>query len=188
MGDESKIKFVKVDPNTRIEAITSGKVDMVIATMSITPQRQYFIDFSLPYYVAGQTVMVKEDSDVHTFADLKDKTTIVLLGSTSEKNLRRIVPTARIIGYKNYEDAFRAYEEGVGDAISSDNTILSGYVLDNAGNRILKNTISKESYAIGIKQTEKNDKLKKNLDIIINRVNRDGTLRQLKEKWQLIHH
>ena len=185
LGSERKIKFVRVTPDTRIEAITSGEVDMIIATMSVTPQRQYFVDFSTPYYVAGQTVMVKEDSDIHTFSDLKDKTTIVLLGSTSEKNLRGIIPTARIIGYKNYENAFKAYEDGIGDAISTDNTILAGYMLDHHGNRLLKNKISKEAYAIGIKQTDEDDKLRKSLNIIINRMHKDGTLKELKKKWHL---
>lgn len=185
LGSERKIKFVRVTPDTRIEAITSGEVDMVIATMSETPQRHYFIDFSKPYYVAGQTALVKEDSDIYTFSDLKDKTTIVLLGSTSEKNLRGIIPTARIIGYKNYENAFKAYEEGIGDAISTDNTILSGYMLDHKGHRLLKNKISKERYAIGIKQTEGDNELKKNLDIIITRMHKDGTIKELKKKWHL---
>lgn len=184
LGSERKIKFVSVTPNTRIEAVTSGEVDMVIATMSITPQREYLIDFTQPYYIAGQTAMVKEDSDIHTFADLKNKTTIVTLGSTSEKNIRGIIPTARIIGYKNYQDAFNAFEQGVGDAISTDNTILSGFLMDHCCYRILKNKISQEPYAIGIK-SEDNKKLKKNLDVIINRMQKDGTIKSLKEKWQL---
>lgn len=186
LGSERKIKFIGVTPDKRIEAITSGEVDMVIATLSITPQRQYLIDFTQPYYMAGQTALVKEDSDIYTFADLKNKTTIVVLGSTAEKNIRRIIPTAKIIGYKNYKDAFNAFEQGKGDAISSDNTILSGYLMDHSGYRMLKNKISKEPYAVGIKQSETDDnKLKKNLNIIITRMHKDGTIKSLKKKWQL---
>lgn len=185
LGSERKIKFISVTPNTRIEAITSGEVDMVIATMTIIPQRQYLIDFSKPYYVAGQTALVKADSDIYTFADLSKKTTIVVLGSTAEKNIRRIIPTARIIGYKNYQDALTAFEQGVGDAISSDDTILTGIIMDHPEYRMLKNKISREPYAIGVQQTEDENKLQKQLDIIITRMQKDGTLKALKEKWQL---
>lgn len=184
LGSERKIEFISVTPNTRIEAITSDEVDIVIATMSITPQRQYLIDFSVPYYIAGQTAVVKEDSNIHTFADLKKKTTIVVLGSTAEQNIRRIIPTAHIIGYKNYEDAFDAFLAGKGDALSSDNTILSGFLMEHKGYRILKNRISQEPYAIGIKQND-DQKLKKNLDIIITRMNKDGTIKSLKKKWHI---
>ncbi len=185
LGSERKVKFVPVTPATRIEAITSGQVDMVIATMSITPQRQFLIDFTTPYYIAGQTAIVKEDSDIHTFSDLKRKTTIVVLGTTTEQNIRRIIPTARLNGYKNYEEAFKAFKEGQADALSSDNTILSGFLMDNKGYRILKNKISQEPYAIGIKRNEEDESLKKNLNIIITRMQKDGTIRALKKKWQL---
>lgn len=185
LGSERKIEFVPVSPATRIEAITSGKVDMVIATMTITPQRQYFIDFSDPYYIAGQTALVKEDSDIYNFSDLKKKTTIVVLGTTAESNIRRIIPTAKITGYKSYQEAFNAFKDGHADAISSDNTILSGFLIDNEGYRILKNKISQEPYAIGIKQTENDESLKRNLNITIARLHRDKTIKDLKNKWQV---
>lgn len=184
LGSERKIKLVPITTNNRIEAVTSGEVDMVIATMSITPQRQYLIDFSEPYYLAGQTALVKEDSDIHTFSDLKRKTIIISLGSTAEKNIRRIIPTARIVGYKTYKEAFQAFEEGKGDAISSDDSILSGLIMDKKGYRILKNKISYEPYAIGIKQYD-DKKLKSNLDVIITRMKKDRTIKALKQKWHL---
>ena len=175
LGSERKIKFVSINTSNRIEAITSGKIDMAIATMSITPQRQYLVDFSLPYYVAGQTALVREDSDVNTFADLKRKTIIIALGSTAEKNIRRILPTAKIIGYKTNSEAVQAFLEGKGDALSDDDVLLSGFMMDNPGFRIIGTRISHEPYAVGIKKYD-DQKLKKTLD---------GTIRELKQKWHL---
>ena len=57
--------------------------------------------------------------------------------------------------------------------------------MDNKGYRILKNKISQEPYAIGIKRNEEDESLKKNLNIIITRMQKDGTIRALKKKWQL---
>ncbi len=184
LGSDRKIQYVSVTPDTRIEAVTSGKVDMVIATMSITPQREYLIDFSKPYFAAGQTAVVNNDSEIHTFSDLKNKTIIIVLGSNSEKNIRNIIPTARIIGYKNYYDAYNALINGKGDALSTDDTILAGLIAGNDSYRLLKNRISKELYAIGIKQTD-DKKLKNNLDILITRMQNDGTIKELKQKWNL---
>ena len=186
LGSERKVKFVGVDASSRIEAITSEQVDIVIATMSIDQQRQLFIDFSKPYYIAGQTALIKEDSDVKTFADLARKTTIVVLGTTAEKNLRRIIPTAKIIGYKTNKEAFQAFENGIGDAISNDDTILSGFLINHSGYKMLRNRISREPYAIGLKKSETDDnELKRLLDIIITRMHKDGTIKELKNKWQL---
>ena len=184
LGSERKIKLVPITTDKRIEAVTSDEVDIVVATMSITPQRQYLIDFSEPYYIAGQTALVKEDSDIHTFSDLKRKTIIISLGSTAEKNIRRIIPTARIIGYKTYKEAFQAFINGKGDAISSDDSILSGMIMDKKGYRILKNKISYEPYAVGMKQYD-DKKLKNTIDVIITRMKKDGTIKSLKQKWHL---
>ncbi len=187
LGSERRIKFISVTPNTKIETLTSGEADLIIATMSITPQRALLIDFSTPYYVAGQSALVKEDSNIHTFSDLKDKRTIVVLGSTAEKNIRRIIPLAKIIGYKNYKEAFTAFSNGEADAISTDDTILSGFLTDHKGYRMLKNKITKEAYAVGIRKSddESDDKLKRNVNIIITRMQKDGTLKNLKKKWNL---
>lgn len=184
-GSEKNIKFVPVTSNTRIEAVTSGEVDMIIATMSNTESRRYIIDFSIPYYTAGQTAVVKNKSKIYSFADLKDKTTIVVMGSTSEQNLRRVIPTARIVGYSTYKEAFQALKDGKGDALSSDDTIISGFIAKNKGFRVLKGRISAEHYSIGIKQTD--DKLlKETLDSIITEMKNNGTLKELKKKWSLV--
>lgn len=185
LGSERKIKLVSVNPNTRIEAITSGQVDIVCATMSVNKQREYLVDFSKPYYATGQTALIKEDSDIYTFTDLKKKRTIVVMGTTSEKNIRRIIPTAHLIGYKNYAEAFEAFLNGYGDAIISDDTILSGFLIDHAGYRLLKNRITKEYYAVAMKKYDEDDSLKKSVDSVIIRLSKDGTLKELKKKWKL---
>ncbi len=185
IGNERKIEFVEVTPNTRIEAVTSSRVDMVIATMTVTPQRQFLIDFSQPYYIAGQTALVRDDSDIFSFSDLKRKSIIVVLGTTAEKNIRNIIPNAKIVGYKDYSSAFQAFKEGKADAISTDDTILSGFLADNnTGFRMLKNRISREPYAVGIKQQD-DKKLKNALDVIVTRMKKDGTINSLKKKWHL---
>ena len=185
LGTDKNIKYVSVNSNTRIESVTSGNVDMVIATMSITPQRQYLIDFSVPYYIASQTAVVKKDSDIYTFSDLRNKTTIIVMGTTAEKNLRRIVPTAKIIGYKTYDEAFSAFIQGKGEALITDDTILSDFIYKNKGYRMLKSKLSQEPYAVGMMKEEDNDKLKQSVDIVITRMLKDGTIKYLEKKWKL---
>ena len=93
LGDENAIEFQQVTSSNRIFSITSGTVDFSAATMTITPKRQRIIDFSIPYYIAGQAIMVAKDSPIKSVSDLAGKKVIVVLGSTSEQNIREIVPT-----------------------------------------------------------------------------------------------
>lgn len=50
--------------------VSTGDVDMVIATMTITPQRREIIDFSVPYDLAGQALLVRSNSRITSIADL----------------------------------------------------------------------------------------------------------------------
>ena len=68
--DESKVEFVQQDPAARIPNITTGKVDIVIQFMTITPQRSQLVAFTRPYYVEGIALLTRPDavhvSYVHT--------------------------------------------------------------------------------------------------------------------------
>lgn len=64
----------------------SGDVDMIIATMSITPNRKEILDFSTPYHTAGQALLVNKGSNVKSLKDLSGKRAIIVFGSTSEKH------------------------------------------------------------------------------------------------------
>ena len=70
LGSEEKVEFVEVTPTNRIITLTSGKVDMIIATMSVTPQRQLILDFSVPYHTAGQAMMVNKGSKLTSLMEL----------------------------------------------------------------------------------------------------------------------
>lgn len=185
LGDENKVKFKQVAPSTRIQAVTAGDVDVVIATMSITPQRRTIVDFSDPYFIAGQAIVVPLDSDITTYNDLNNKNVIVVLGTTGERNLRYFVPSAIVQGYKNYAEAFKAFKEGQADAITTDDSLLMGFVMDNKDYKILPKRFTQEPYGIAFKNSEDAASLKVNINRILSDMKSDGTLNNIKKKWNV---
>ena len=103
LGDENKVEFVPVTASDRMMKLYAGDIDMIIATMSITPSRLKLLDFSDPYYIAGQALLVNTGSSIKGIRDLEGKKAITVFGSTSERSLRMAVPNAGIIGYKTYD-------------------------------------------------------------------------------------
>lgn len=185
LGDENKIVFKQVTPANRIQSITSGNVDMVIATMSITPQRKTIIDFSDPYYIAGQAILVPEDSTINSSKDLNDKEVIVILGTTGEKNLRYFAPHAILKGYKTYSEGFSALKQKKADALTTDDSILMGFIIDNKGYKILAKRLTKEPYGIAFKNSEDASSLKVNINRILSDMRTDGFMYNLKTKWKI---
>ena len=109
---EEAVEFVPVTASNRISMLNTKKVDMLIATMSVTDQRQLVADFSVPYYVAGQAIVVPAKSDITSLRQLNGRQVIIIYGSTGEMSVRMNVPDATIIGYKTYIDGFNALKAG----------------------------------------------------------------------------
>jgi len=183
LGNRDAIEFQQVTSSNRIFSITSGAVDFTAATMTITPKRAQIIDFSNPYYIAGQAVMVPKDSEINDISDLAGKRIIVSLGSTSEMNIRQMFPDAEILGFRTYTDAFSALRAGRGDAMTTDDTIIYGFILENPEFIMLKERFTQEPYGLGFKKGRETFVLRETIDMILEDLARDGTLTRLKEKW-----
>ena len=69
--DETKVEYVRQEANARIPNITSGKVDVVIQFMTVSPARAQLVAFSRPYYVEGAALLTSPKSKYKTYADLK---------------------------------------------------------------------------------------------------------------------
>lgn len=183
LGSKHKIVFKNVTSQDRIKAAMSGDVDMVISTMTITPQRKKFVDFSVPYFVAGQVICVKKDSKIDTHNDLINKKVIIILGTTGEKNIKRFAPNALIEGYINNSDAINAFKNGSADAITTDDSLLQGLAMENDNYIILPERLTKEPYGIAFKRSKQTNSLKNNINEIINEMKVNGTLQSFKDKW-----
>ena len=185
LGNENKVEFVPVTASNRIMKLSANEVDFLIATMSITNQRQQILDFSVPYYVAGQAILVNSSSKATSLSDFEGKKLIIVFGSTSERNLRTNVPEVTVIGYKNYDDAYRALKQNKADGIVADDTILLNYVLKDKSVKLLPKRYSKEPYAVVFRKEKESERVLIRVNHIIGRLASKGQLNRLQEKWHI---
>jgi polar amino acid transport system substrate-binding protein len=143
------IAYVVVPNADRIPAVTSGQVDIVAETMTITCARQHpapgqndpaacCVDFSTEYYDAAQRILVPIGSPIHSVADLSGKRVCAAKVSTSLVNLTRENPAARQIAVVNQPDCLVMLEQGQADAISTDDTILQGLAAQDPNLQLAK--------------------------------------------------
>lgn len=152
LGDESKVEFVQVTSKTRIPLLNSGDVDVVIATMTITEERKKEVDFTDPYVIAGQSLLVHIDSTITGLEDLKGKTVIAVKGSTSGKNVSDRQPDAIINEYDNYTEAFTALKTGKGEALTTDNFNLMGLKKQDPSFKLVGGTFTDEPYGMAVRK------------------------------------
>ena len=102
-GDENKVEFVEVTSKTRVPLLQNGKIDAVVATMTITEERKKEVDFTDVYFEAGQSLLVKKGSKIKSIDDLKKGTKVLAVkGSTSAVNIAEKAPDAEVLQYENY--------------------------------------------------------------------------------------
>ena len=183
LKDSNAVHFVPVTPNNRLIKLSTGEIDVIIATMTITPQREEIINFSIPYDSAGLGILVKTTSPISSINDLSDQNIGVVWGTTAEKNTLSLVPSGHAIGFKTYREAYDALKRGDIVALTSDDTILSGYTLDDNNVRLLPKRYTKEPYGIGFRKGKGSAKLKEVLDGAITDMKQRYVLYRLHKKW-----
>ena len=95
-------RFMDVSSDARISMLMSKQLDVVIANVSITPQRAGVVDFSKPYNMAGLRVIVQKSAGIKTLADLKGKRVVVGRGTTADAFLKQSAPQAVFVYTDNF--------------------------------------------------------------------------------------
>ena len=129
-----ELNFVSTEAANRVEYLETGKVDIILANFTVTPERAEKVDFALPYMNVALGV-VSPDSRVIT--DLSELTAndqvIVISGTTAEDYLIKNNPEIRLQKYDTYANAKNALENGNAAAWANDNTEVIAYALQNEG-------------------------------------------------------
>lgn len=134
LGDETKFELTQVTSSTRESVLTSGQVDAVFATYSITPARQEVISFAGPYYTSQQAVLVKAGNTEITGIDsLADKIVATQSGSTGPSILAEYAPDAIVQEFEDDIQARTAVEQGRADAYVTDYTLILNSIVKNPG-------------------------------------------------------
>ena len=124
---------VSLDAPTRIEFLQSFKVDIVLANFTYTEDRATQVDFALPYMKVALGVVSPDSALITDVEQLKGKTLIVSKGTTAETFFEQNYPEVKLAKYDSYTEAYIALLDGRGDALSTDNTEVLAWAIENPG-------------------------------------------------------
>ncbi|WP_047999095.1 glutamate ABC transporter substrate-binding protein [Lactiplantibacillus herbarum] len=183
LGKDAKAKFVQVTSQTRIPLLKNGNIDAIIATMTITPEREKQVDFTDSYFDAGQALLVKKGSSIKSVKDLNKSGTKVIgvTGANSVANIKKFAPKAQVLELSDYAQAMTALKSGQGVALTTDNGILYGMAAQNKGYEVVGGTFTKEPYGIAVNKGQ--EPLKKELNKALKEIEADGTYNKILKKW-----
>lgn len=175
-------EFVEVTSKTRIPLLKNGKIDGIIATMTISEERLKEVDFSDVYFNGGQSLLVHEDSDIYGIEDLTaDDTVLAIKGSSSTQNMRELAPQVEVLDLENYSEGFVALQSGQGEALTTDNAILMGMVATNPDYRLTEGVFTEEPYGIAINKGQ--DDFLSMVDEALSTIQGNGVYDEIYNKW-----
>jgi glutamate transport system substrate-binding protein len=148
-----RMKVVPASPSQREDLLRSGQVDLVVSTLSQTPERAREVSMAGPYLDTGQGVLVKVgETSIKKTADLKGKTMCDVVGSASLDIIRETGYHILPVEEPNFGACVQALLQDRVDAISNDQVILYGYAQQNPQRlRVLPNAvIGTDRYVVGL--------------------------------------
>ena len=129
-----KINYVSTEAASRIEYLKTGKVDIVLANFTVTPERAEEVDFALPYMNVALGVVSHDDHVIKDLSEVKaDEQIIVISGTTAETYLEKNNSDIKLQKFDTYAAAKSAFENGTGVAWANDNTEVIAFAKENKG-------------------------------------------------------
>ncbi len=181
-------KFVSVSSDERISAVISGKIDIECGSTTITLSRQEQVDFTIPTFVTGASILSLAESGIQGMSDLsgkkvgavKDTTTIDLL----RENLQQNLIDANVVIVGSREEAMNRLNRGDIDAYASDQIVLIGQIIEATNPQrysLLDETFSYEPYGLVVRRNDADFRLVANK--AITQIYRSGQHIQIFNKW-----
>ncbi|QAY63103.1 transporter substrate-binding domain-containing protein [Xylanimonas allomyrinae] len=128
-----RVDYVGLDAQGRVPALTSGKVDLVLANFAVTPERQQQVDFSLPYMQAYQALVSPDDAPVTDVSQLAGKKLIVTRGTSQQAWFTEHFPDVEQAVFQTQTDAYAALKDGRGAALAQSNLDELAWTRQNPG-------------------------------------------------------
>lgn len=181
-----KYNLVNVGWDPVFAELKNKTADMSISAISITSDREKTYDFSVPYFLSTNKILVAKNSTVKSAADLKGKKIAVQSGTTGQIAIEKIVgknnPNVR--KFKTINLAILDMLSHGSDAVVADNTVIEQYARNNPSKnlKVIQDTKAFVPEFYGI-MYPKNSKLKADFDKAINKLYNDGTYKKIYEKW-----
>lgn len=177
-----EVEFKNVAWNSIVGVLQTGKADVIVSGMSVTPERAQTVDFSTPYYYVGQVVVKRKgDERITSLEDLNHEGMIVAVqeSTTGEQAVRKAAPQAELLRFAKTDMACMAVIQEKADAVVFDRPYLEKYVRDQRPDEL--EGIWKPFTAEAIAAAFRKDSglLRKAFDESLAKLEQSGTLDEL---------
>ena len=185
VADELGVEYevLDMDFGLLIEALKSGKGDMIGAGMTVTDERAQQVDFTITYATAGQVLLLPADSTITSAEELKsgDCTVTVQANTTGDIYVQNTLGISSPLQFKNAVECAAALAAGKADAAVIDSVAANTIVKNYEGElKVLDEMVTEENYALAIAKGQED--LVEFVNQVIEKNIENGTIDKLLEE------
>ncbi|MFJ2606951.1 glutamate ABC transporter substrate-binding protein [Streptomyces sp. NPDC091279] len=150
------VRFKTIASANRETSLQNGQIDYYVGTYTINANRKKLVGFAGPYYLAGQSLLVRSDEhDIHGPQDLAGKRVCSAAGSTPYQRIKDDYPKADLVSYDTYSVCVDNLLTFQVDAVTTDDAILIGYAAKVPDElKVVGKPFSQEPYGIGVPRSD----------------------------------
>jgi ABC-type amino acid transport substrate-binding protein len=178
---QAKAEFIVVPFDGIVPGLKSGKYDLIVSAMTITPERAQQVLFTKPYTVAGQSIVVRStESAIAGASDLAGKKIGCQLATTGEIEAKK-VPRAQVVSFDAIGSAFRDLENGNLDAAIADTPTARIFIRDHATLQLVGQPLTREEFGMAARRQDSD--LAAAVNRILDELRADGAMRGIEARW-----
>ena len=167
-----------------LPALQSKKIDVIIAGMTATPERKKFVNFSDPYFVSNQMIIIntndEKSKNITSYESLPNHSVGVVLGYTGDVAVSKL-ENIDVQRFNGASEAIMSLITKKVQAVVIDSEPAKNYVKNNKGLKLISTDIAKEEYSIAV--SKENKKLAEDINLAYKELVNDGTFEKLITKY-----
>ena len=183
-----RVEYVPVTSQTRIPVLTGGNIDLECGSTTNTRERQKQVSYAYTTFFTGTKLLVKKESGIRSYKDLKGKSVVVTQGTTNERAIKALNDQEnlgmRFIHAKDHNESFLTVDTGRAVAFPMDDVLLYG-LRANAKSpsewAVVGDYLSEDPYAVMIRKDD--PEWQTFVNKVIGGLMKSGEIRKLYSKW-----
>ncbi|MDY3126946.1 MAG: transporter substrate-binding domain-containing protein [Corynebacterium sp.] len=185
-GDPNHIDFRFLESSDRIPALESGRVDLVIRSMAISPDLEKDAAFSIPYLQADTRMLALTSSGITSVQETAGRTICASESSAALNKAATLAPAANLLVTRSWGDCQMALQLGQADVIMVGDTLLSGMAEQDPYTEIVGEVLGTAYYGVGVRKPDDRADTRgliRQVNATLERIFADGTWNNLFNSW-----
>ncbi len=184
LGKRDAVRLIPVANSDRLRGVAEGQVDIAIASITATPSRSRWVEFSAPYYFERSALVVQNNS-VRMMGDLRGQSVAVLKNSSAIDALMSERLGLTLVEVESYADGWSKLRSGQVQALAGDRVMILGAMQKDTNLRLLREEFGSYPMAIAMPKGLQYSSLRSKVNTVVDRWQRSGWLREQWQRWNL---